>query len=133
MLGEHLKNSLYLFACLFLFTGCTMSPEPSFVYYQSLVPTSCNLVVGLSQEDGQFEYKVTTDTRTAIGNFVKRDQQITFSGLYASKSVGNSKIEVSALIQGDALVIQNFGNRMNPFTLFSECDDKYLSLVKVRT
>ncbi|GGP39572.1 hypothetical protein GCM10009347_04070 [Shewanella algicola] len=110
-----------------------MSPEPSFIYYQSSVPTSCNIVVGLSQEDGQFEYKVTIDTRTAMGRFVKTGQQITFSGLYASKSVGNSKIEVSALIHGDALVIQNFGNSMNPFTLFSECDDKYLSLVKVRT
>jgi hypothetical protein len=110
-----------------------MSPEPNFVYYQTLVPTSCNLVVGLSQEDSQFEYKVTTNTRTAIGNFVKSGQQVIFSELYASKSAANSKIEVSALIQGDTLVIQNFGNRMNPFTLFSECDDKYLSLVKVRT
>lgn len=108
------------------------SPEPSFVYYQSSVPTSCNLVVGLSQQHGQFEYKVTTDTRTVMGNFVKRGQQIIFSELYASKPAENSKIEVSALKQGDSLVIQNFGNRMNPFTLFSECDDKYLSLVKVR-
>ena len=133
MLGAHLKKSLYLFTCFFLVAGCAKSPEPSFLYYQSSVPTSCNLVVGLSQEDSQFEYKVTTDARTAMGNFLKSGQQIIFSGLYASKSVGNSKIEVSALIKGDTLVIQNFGNSMNPFALFSECDDKYLSLVRVRT
>lgn len=87
----------------------------------------------MSQEDSQFEYKVTTDTRTATGNFVKSGQQVIFSELYASESVENSKIEVSGLIKGDTLVIQNFGNGMNPFTLFSECDDKYLSLVRVRT
>ncbi|WP_077338436.1 hypothetical protein [Pseudocolwellia agarivorans] len=128
-----MKKLLYLFAYFSLVVGCAKSPESSFVYYQSLVPTSCNLVIGLSQEDSQIKYKITTNTRTATGNFVKSGQQIIFSELYASKSVGNSKIEVSALIQGDTLVIQNFGNRMNPFTLFSECDAKYLSLVKVRT
>ncbi|MBU3020178.1 hypothetical protein KO519_21110 [Paraglaciecola agarilytica] len=128
-----MKNLLYLSACFFLVSGCAKSPGSSFVYYQSSVPTSCNLVVGLSQEDSQFEYKVTTDTRTATGNFVKSGQQVTFSELYASESVENSKIEVSGLIKGDTLVIQNFGNGMNPFTLFSECDDKYLSLVRVRT
>ncbi|WP_076419193.1 hypothetical protein [Colwellia sp. UCD-KL20] len=128
-----MKKSIYLFACLTLVLSCAKSPESSFVYYQSLVPTSCNLVIGLSQEDSQFKYKITTNARTFMGNFVKSEQQIIFSELYASKSVGNSKIEVSALMQGDTLVIQNFGNSMNPFTLFSECDDKYLSLVKVRT
>jgi len=119
--------------CFFLVAGCATSPESNFSYYQSSVPTSCNLIVGLSQEGRHFKYKVTTDTRTAMGDFVKSSQHIIFSELYASKSVGNSKIEVSALMQGDTLVIQNFGNSMNPFTLFSECDDKYLSLLKVRT
>lgn len=95
------------------------------------MPTSCNLVIGLSQEVSQFEYKVTTDAQTVIGNYVKSAQQIIFSGLYASLSIENSNIEVSAIVQGDTLVIQNYGNSMNPFTLFSECEEKYLSLTKV--
>lgn len=126
-----MKKSLYLFAYFLLVTGCAKSPELSFVYYQSSQSTSCNLVIGLSQGSNKFEYKVTTDTRTTTGNFVKRAQQLTFSGLYASKSGGNSEIEVSALIDGDTLVIQNYGNSMNPFLLFAECDDKYLSLTRV--
>ncbi|MEJ6122440.1 hypothetical protein MT390_11300 [Vibrio sp. 2-Bac 85] len=64
---------------------------------------------------------------------MKKGQQIVFSGLYASESPRNSKIEVSAMQQGDTLTIQNYGNSMNSFTLFSECESKYLSLVKART
>lgn len=126
-----MKNSLYISVLFFLIAGCTKPPEPSFFYYQSSVPTSCNLVIGLSQEVSQFEYKVTTDAQTVIGNYVKSEQQIIFSGLYASQSIENSNIEVSAIVQGDTLVIQNYGNSMNPFTFFSECEEKYLSLTKV--
>lgn len=129
---EHLLSSIYVLAFA-LVTGCAQSPEPNFVYYQTSEPISYNLVVGLSQENGRLEYKITTDTRTAMGNFVTSGQEIIFSGLYASKSAGNSKIEMSALTQDDSLVIQNFGNGVNPFALFSECDDKYISRVRVHT
>lgn len=128
-----MKKSFYLLSCFFLVGGCATSQEPSFIYYQSSVPTSCNLVVGLSQGDSQSVYKVTTNVRSATGIFLKSGQQIIFSGLYAAESVGDSKTEVSALVKEDALLIQNYGNSMNPFTLFSECDDKYLSLDKVLT
>lgn len=126
-----MKYIFYIFS-FFLLTGCTMSPEPNFVYYKSLEPASCNLTIGLSTEDSKSKYKVSLDDRNISGNFVKNGQQIIFTGLYASKSFGNTKMEVSALIKGDTLTIQNYGNAMNPFTFFSECDNnKYLSLVKV--
>ncbi|MDU0353903.1 hypothetical protein RS130_08160 [Paraglaciecola aquimarina] len=128
-----MKKFLYLLVSLTVISGCSVSPKSSFVYYKSLEPTSCNLVVGLRQEGNQLIYKVSTDARSANGTFVQRGQQIIFSGLYASESSGNSKLEISAMQQGDKLTIQNYGNSMNFFTLFSECENKYLSLVKVRT
>lgn len=127
-----MKKLFYLFISFAVISGCSVLPKSSFVYYKSLEPASCNLVVGLSQEGNQQIYKVTTNTRSAKGTFTQKGQQIVFSGLYASKSPGNVKIEVSALQQGDTLTIQNYGNSMNSFTLFSECESKYLSLVKVR-
>lgn len=128
-----MKKSLYLFSCFFLAGGCATSQEPNYIYYKGSVPTSCNLIIGLSQDDSQSVYKVTTDARSATGIFLKSGQQIIFSGLYAADSFGDSKIEVSALMEGDTLLIQNYGNSMNPFTLFSECDEKYLSLDRART
>ncbi len=133
ILGGNLKKLFYLIICFTVISGCSMLPKSSFVYYKSLEPSSCNLVVGLSQEGNQLVYKVKTNARSAKGTFMKKGQQIVFSGLYASESPRNSKIEVSALQQGDTLTIQNYGNSMNSFTLFSECESKYLSLVKTRT
>lgn len=128
-----MKKLFYLLIGFIVISGCAQPLQSNFVYYKSIEPTACNLVVGLSQEDNQLIYKVTTSARSAKGTFMKRGQQIVFTGLYASKSPGNSKIEVSALQQGDTLTIQNYGNSMNSFTLFSECKSKYLSLVKAAT
>ncbi|MEP3415013.1 MAG: hypothetical protein ABJN66_08215, partial [Gilvibacter sp.] len=105
---------------------------PNFAYYKNSDPTSCHLVVGLSQEDNLYVYEVTTDSRSVRGNFMKNGQTIVFSDLFASKPRGDFKVKVSASLQGDTLQFQNYGNSMNPFTLFSECDSKYLSLVRVR-
>ena len=127
-----MKKLFYLLFSFTVISGCSVLPKSSFIYYKSLEPASCNLVVGLSQEGNQQIYKVTTNARSAEGIFIQKGQQIVFSGLYASKSPGDSKIEVSALQQGDTLTIQNYGNSMNSFTLFSECESKYLSLVKAR-
>ena len=128
-----MKKFFYLLICFIVISGCSESSKLRFVYYKSLEPASCNLVVGLSQKGNQLIYKVTTNARSAKGTFMKRGQQIVFFGLYASESAGNSKIEVSALQQGDMLTIQNYGNSMNSFTLFSECESKYFSLVKAST
>lgn len=132
MLGGNLKKFLCSFVCLFLASGCAISPEPNFAYYKNSDPTSCHLVVGLSQEDNLYVYEVTTDSRSVRGNFMKNGQTIVFSDLFASKPRGDFKVKVSASLQGDTLQFQNYGNSMNPFTLFSECDSKYLSLVRVR-
>lgn len=128
LLGDNLKKLFYLLICFTVISGCSVRPKSSFVYYKSLEPTSCNLVVGLSEKGNQLIYKVITNARSVKGSIMKRGQHIVFSGLYASDSGGNSRIEVSALQQGDILTIQNYGNSMNPFTLFSECESKYLSL-----
>lgn len=133
VLGGNLKKMFYLLICFTVISGCSGRSKSSFSYYKSLKSESCNLVVGLSKEGDKLLYNVTTNVRSAKGTFMKRGQQIVFFGLYASESAGNSQIEVSALQQGDTLTIQNYGNGMNSFTLFSECESKYLSLVKVRT
>lgn len=116
---------------LTLVSGCALSPKPNFVLYKSASPISCNLVIGLSEQGDNSLYKVTTTTRFSEGSFTKKEGQVVFSGLFASKSVGTKLIEISTMIKGDTLTIQNYGNRMNPYTLFSECEEKYLSLQKV--
>ena len=56
-----------------------------------------------------------------------------FEGLTASEASGLSNLEVSAQVKSGQLRFQNYGNSMNPYTLFSECAEKYLILSKVRT
>lgn len=131
-----MKSIICLFVSFFLIVSCVILPAQNFVYYQSTEPNSCDLVIGLSQNSRHgsslFEYKVTTKSRSAKGSFVRNGQQITFLGLYAARTVNDSKMEVSALMQGETLIIQNYGNGLNSYTLFSACKGKYLSLSRVR-
>jgi hypothetical protein len=42
----------------------------------------------------------------------------------------NPKDEVSGLFNNDTIVIQNYGNAMNQYIVFSECGTKYIELVR---
>lgn len=50
-----------------------------------------------------------------------------FESLYGD----NPKIEVQSKYENESIIIQNYGNSMNPFSRFSECTSKYLLLKKL--
>jgi len=91
--------------------------------YALKTKSPCALKITLEED----QYHIKTSTREHAGAFSVDDGYITFKGLFGDKS----KIEVQGSYTEDEIVIQNYGNSMNPFTVFVECNDqKYLHLVK---
>ncbi|WP_299221817.1 hypothetical protein [uncultured Aquimarina sp.] len=83
----------------------------------------CKLTVVL--EDNRYYLK--TNKREHSGTFLVKDGSITFEGLLTDEP----KVEVQGAYYENEIVIQNYGNSMNPFIVFGECDDqKYLHLRK---
>ncbi|WP_299897196.1 hypothetical protein [uncultured Aquimarina sp.] len=83
---------------------------------------SCGLEIKLTGD----QYHLKTSKREHTGTYKIQDGYITFKGLLAD----NPKREVQGSYSKDEIVIQNYGNAMNQFTVFEECSDqKYLRLV----
>lgn len=83
---------------------------------------SCGLEIKLTGD----QYHLKTSKREHAGTYKIQDGYIIFKGLLAD----NPKIEVQGSYSKDEIVIQNYGNAMNQYTVFEECSDqKYLRLV----
>ena len=83
----------------------------------------CGLKITLEED----RYHIKTNTREQAGTFSIEDGYIIFKALFADEP----KTEVQGTYDGEEIVIQNYGNDMNSFTIFEECgDQKYLRLVK---
>jgi len=84
--------------------------------------SSCGLEIRLEGD----QYHLKTGNREHAGTFEVRDGYITFKGLLGD----DLKREVQGTYSENEIVIQNYGNAMNPFTIFEECGgQKYLKLV----
>ena len=94
---------------------------------------SCNLEVKLFEKQGRNYFEVKIEKRLLSGEYILDEQYVIFEGLSASEASGLTKREVSARIESGELLFQNYGKSMKPYTLFSECAEKYLILSKVRT
>lgn len=127
-----MKLTVLLIAILFLSPIHAETIDSVSGNYETIPPLSCNLVIELTQNNQVGQYKVSTNSTSESGNFQLVDQYIVFSQLFAAEPSGDEPLEVSALIEGNTLLIQNYGNSMNPYTLFPECEAKYISLEKIQ-
>lgn len=91
--------------------------------YSLETKASCGLEIKLTGD----QYHLKTSKLEHAGTYKTQDGYITFNGLLAD----DPKREVQGSYSEDEIVIQNYGNAMNQFTVFEECSDqKYLRLVK---
>jgi hypothetical protein len=103
-------------------------PDISGVY--KLPDGACKLALTIKKENNVFKYNFTGEhldlEGIAIVNKVDEDIYVTFDG-----PIGNNAPKtVSGQIDGNKIMIQNYGNSMNEYHFFVECDEKYLEFVK---
>ncbi|MEI6122558.1 MAG: hypothetical protein WCQ95_02915 [Bacteroidota bacterium] len=146
-----MKNNklIHLLAALsiMIFVGCTgnqptqkqETKEPiatpaktidySGVYKSNKTGKSCNLTITLTKNPSGYKYGITGEHYDCEGIAIieKTDAvYITFDGPIGS----NAPKTVSGQIDGNTITIQNYGNSMNEYHYFVECDEKYLEFVK---
>ena len=133
VLGGNVKKVSYLLLGL-LSTSVLAEPNDGLIgTYLNSDKLSCNLEVKLFEKQGRNYFEVKIEKRLLSGEYILDEQYVIFEGLTASEASGLSNLEVSAQIESGQLLFQNYGNSMNPYTLFSECAEKYLILSKVLT
>jgi len=98
--------------------------------YVASAETACAISVNISKTGDSYSYTLTSDGKEYKGTATLANQEaetyITFEG----KIETNEPKAVSGLFQGTSIMIQNYGNAMNEFHLFKNCDAKYIELVK---
>lgn len=89
----------------------------------------CDIKIVVSKQKDGYHYDLRTDKRHKKGKVkvTKSDAlYISFKGSPADENNGDLE---GVLAEGE-IMIQNTGNSMNEYTRLSECDRKYIRLVK---
>jgi len=130
-----MKNILLILA-LFIIASCGQPKKKEIQQYEGTYKTDTakGCLIGLiitSQPDG-YHYKIKTSLREQEGllAITKTEEAVylTFTGLLGTEP----KDEIEGQYIGDKIVIQNYGSSMNQYLNFSECDIKYLELIRTK-
>ena len=108
---------------------CGYVPVDDTGVYQSTEST-CPMQLELSKTEGQYYFSLRTATRNQKGRIEllpgDPDPYFTLKGIK-----GNTKSDLEFTIKDGTIAFQNYGNSMNEFLYFKECDAKYVTLNKV--
>ena len=95
--------------------------------YELTGRNNCELTIQITN----LKYEFKTNKKNISGNIriVKNEgaSYIYFDNLYGD----DPKEIIYAKYEKESLIIQNYGNNMNPYLRLSECEDKYLLLKKI--
>lgn len=106
---------------------------------------ACNFSIEISESAGTYIYILKSSRKDKEGILLLEksdsggEQNILLEGLKydsyegdkSSKNAPNIEMSgVSALLKDNSITIQNTGNSMNSFTIFKDCDAKYIELKK---
>ena len=98
--------------------------------YQS-ADSACPFQVDISKNDGLLAFSLRSTKRKQKGSIDlmpdNNGDYLVFKGLKGDK--GKSDLEMT--YENGQLIFQNYGNSMNDFVYFKECDAKYVTLNKV--
>lgn len=90
----------------------------------------CNLEIVVNRENGNYHYKINSEFHNETGILkikeIENELYFEFEGLFGV----NPREEISGKLMNNIIIIQNYGNSMNQYLRFSECDTKFIELKK---
>lgn len=117
--------------------------------YTNTSETACSFKLSISKQENSYFYNILTAERALKGkvSFVRnidaREVYIKFNGIKwaeyngAAKDEGEAEkfaikipIGIEGVLNENEITIQNYGNSMNNYTKFDDCEDKYIVLRK---
>lgn len=98
--------------------------------YYTLPETGCNIALTITKDKSGFKYYFKGDNLDLEGIAILSNEDgtyyVTFDG-----PIGNYPPKtVSGQFSENTLTIQNYGNSMNDYTYFKDCQEKYLEFKK---
>jgi hypothetical protein len=91
---------------------------------------SCQLSISITKDGQNYKYRILGDKLDCWGNLIVEnvdgDLYFTFDGQIAE----NKPKTVSAKFVDGSIIIQNYGNSMNEYNYFKQCEEKYLEFKK---
>lgn len=120
---------------LFAFSSFGQAPKKTDLKYVGTYKAAdqkiCPIALTITSKSDGYHYAIKIKNKVQEGRLkvskIKDEVYLAFVGLIAKKP----KYEVEGQYIDNSVVIQNEGNAMNKYTIFSECDDKYIELKKV--
>lgn len=90
----------------------------------------CTFMLTIKKENGNYSYAFTGDTYKSTGRlaFTKTEDGLYLVFTNTICSGINSPVE--GLFEENKIMIQNYGNGMNKYACFRDCDSKYLQFIK---
>lgn len=98
--------------------------------YEITDPSVCKLTITISKNNSGYVYTLNAAGVKSAGKLeVEKEGKEVYLNFTATLRSGD-KTSVTGMYTDNAIMIQNYGNAMNPYTCFKECDVRYLQLVK---
>lgn len=130
-----MKNKLIVLSFLFFIIFCSkvMSFPFQRIYYYQTKDTICGTYVLESCETSRFKLKIIKNNHKYFYIIYDRKKIISKGKAEIDKKVNYTSYMfglIGALNVGKDIKIQNYGNAMNEFIHFTQCDEKYLTFIK---
>lgn len=98
--------------------------------YKSVNAGNCNMAITIKMNNGVYTYTISGSGVKSSGILsVNKDSDQTYLGFNGTLRSGD-RTAVEGLYSGKTITIQNYGNSMNRYVCFKECDAKYLEFAK---
>ena len=92
--------------------------------------SKCGMDLTITLKEGSYLYRIKTGKKKQSGKMeitqTDGGTYLTFKGLLGARP----KTEIQGLYSDNKITIQNYGNSMNEYLRFKECDLKYIELTK---
>ncbi len=98
--------------------------------YQTILENECSIAITITSNDDGYHYKITSSTIEQEGRLEisKTDTEVYFKFIGLIGAAPKESIEAQYI--NETIVIQNYGNSMNEYIKFSECDVKFIEFEK---
>lgn len=132
---KQMRNIL-LILVLFILSSCAQ-PRKKVIQdeyigtYKTDTAKGCAINLIVTKKSDGYHYKIKTSARDQEGLLeitkIEQNVYLKFVGLLGVEP----KDEIEGQFTKNSIVIQNYGNSMNEYLNFDECDIKYLELLKL--
>ncbi len=114
----------------------TVVNKPAAVDYSGTYKLSgedaCSIVITIKRDNDGYAYSIAGDSVKSSGKIsVSVDGETVYLLFRDTRRSGDSS-EIEGVYSGERIVMQNYGNSLNSYILFQECDAKYLEFERNR-